>query len=71
VSTYFFVTPPGWPQPPPGWTPPDGGRPDHSWPPASPDWQFWQRAPAEPTPSAPVGLGWQLAPADLAPADGP
>jgi hypothetical protein len=36
-----FNTPPGWPEPPPGWTPPPGWRPNPAWPPAPPGWQFW------------------------------
>ena len=36
-----FNTPPGWPEPPPGWTPPPGWQPNPAWPPAPPGWQFW------------------------------
>ncbi|WP_211260784.1 DUF4041 domain-containing protein [Amycolatopsis jejuensis] len=41
MSTFRFVTPPGWPLPEPGWAPPQGWQPPRSWPPAPPDWQFW------------------------------
>jgi hypothetical protein len=51
MSTYIFVTPPGWPPPPPGWTPPDGWRPDPSWPPPPPGWDFWQPAPGASRPA--------------------
>lgn len=37
----LFNTPPGWPEPPPGWTPPPGWQPNPAWPPAPPGWQFW------------------------------
>jgi len=36
-----FNTPPGWPEPPPGWTPPPGWQPNPAWPPAPAGWQFW------------------------------
>jgi Domain of unknown function (DUF4041)/T5orf172 domain len=57
---FIFNSPPGWPQPPPGWTPPDGWTPDPTWPPAPPGWNFWITAstptvtrPPQSTPTSP------------------
>ncbi|WP_370947020.1 DUF4041 domain-containing protein [Amycolatopsis sp. cg5] len=41
AARFRFVTPPGWPEPEPGWVPPTGWRPPASWPPAPPGWEFW------------------------------
>jgi hypothetical protein len=50
-----YVSPPGWPVPPPGWTPPPGWRADPSWPAPPPDWQFWvQDGPAPSVQAAPA-----------------
>ncbi|POM23394.1 T5orf172 domain protein [Actinomadura rubteroloni] len=51
--SWRYVSPPGWPVPPPGWTPPPGWRADPSWPAPPPDWQFWVRDVPAPVP-APV-----------------
>jgi hypothetical protein len=42
MNDLVFSTPPGWPQPPPGWAPPTGWTPNPAWPPAPPGWVFWQ-----------------------------
>jgi hypothetical protein len=50
MSGYRFNSPPGWPEPPPGWVPPDGWTPDPSWPPAPPDWTYWVAVDLPPAP---------------------
>jgi hypothetical protein len=50
--SWRFVTPPGWPQPPPGWVPPTGWTPDPSWPPPPYGWNFWVETPDGPVPAA-------------------
>ncbi|MXQ67329.1 DUF4041 domain-containing protein [Actinomadura rayongensis] len=53
--SWRYVSPPGWPVPPPGWTPPPGWRADPSWPAPPPDWQFWvQDGPAPSVQAAPA-----------------
>jgi hypothetical protein len=42
MNDLVFSTPPGWPQPPPGWAPPTGWTPNPAWPAAPPGWIFWQ-----------------------------
>jgi hypothetical protein len=42
MNDLVFSTPPGWPQPPPGWAPPTGWTPNPAWPAAPPGWVFWQ-----------------------------
>lgn len=37
----LFNTPPGWPEPPPGWNPEPGWLPDPTWPAPPPGWQLW------------------------------
>jgi|GEM_PF-5980271 len=55
-----FVSPPGWPTPPPGWLPPAGWLPDRSWPSPPPGWVFYLDEFGRPAPPPPGG--WQPTP---------
>lgn len=43
AASWRFNTPPGWPQPQPGWTPTPDWLPDLSWDIPEKGWHFWTR----------------------------
>ena len=50
VPGWEWRSPPGWPQPPPGWVPPAGWRPSPEWPQPPADWVYWAPAGRAPPP---------------------
>jgi membrane protease YdiL (CAAX protease family) len=71
MSTHGWVwsSPPGWPQPPPGWVPPAGWRAPSEWPQPPADWVYW--VPADPARSGPHQAAEPSAPQDLPPQAAP
>jgi membrane protease YdiL (CAAX protease family) len=44
VPGWVWRSPPGWPEPPPGWVPPAGWQAPADWPPPPADWVYWEPA---------------------------